>query len=366
MKHVLTGSIQGVLLTALVVLAGCASLGPVKMTSDRTKYNTSITESWKQQILLNIVKIRYVEPLFFVDVGDIVAAHSLETGANVGFSRSMFDLSASSDSSNLDLGVSGKYTDRPTITYRPLTGNAFRKGVISPIPVRNMLYGLNAGISANFLFTLSVRAINGLRNEAHLPGTHLSAQSSFQRVVQIISRLQMLDAVHVVSRRLRDGERPRLMLALGGRWPTEETRALVRELQELLGLDPALNEYVLTAGYSAARENNVIALQTFSLMQMLAAVSARVQIPEHDLAEQRAIPGVLDPDGTGILGTIMVKSSPTRPDRAFASIRYRDNWFWIDDCDLRTKRVFSFIMLAFTMLEDDNPSSPLQLTIPTQ
>jgi hypothetical protein len=61
-----------------------------------------------------------------------------------------------------------------------------------------------------------------------------------------------------------------------------------------------------------------------------------------------------------------VKSSPNRPDRAFASIRYRDNWFWIDDCDLRTKRVFSFIMLAFTMLEDEQSASPLQLTIPAQ
>ncbi|MGM0610730.1 MAG: hypothetical protein ACQES5_06560 [Thermodesulfobacteriota bacterium] len=366
MKHTLAGLSRRVLLVALLFLAGCASIGPGKMTSDRTKYNTSITESWKQQILLNIVKIRYVEPLFFVDVGDIVAAHSLETGANVGFSRSMFDLSASSDSSNLDLGVSGKYTDRPTITYRPLTGNAFRKGVISPIPVRNMLYGLNSGISANFLFTLSVRAINGLRNEAHLPGTHLPAQSSFQRVVQIISRLQMLDAVHVVSRKLQAGERPRLMLALGGMRPTEETSVLVRELQALLGLDPALDEYVLTAGYQAARENNVIAVQTFSLMQMLAAVSARVQIPEHDLAESRAIPGVLDHVGAGSLDSITVKSSPTRPDQAFASVRYRSHWFWIDDCDLETKRVFSFIMLAFTLLEDDKPLSPLQLTIPAQ
>jgi len=366
MKHVLAGLSRGILLIVLVFLAGCASIGPAKMASDRTKYNTSITESWKQQILLNIVKIRYVEPLFFVDVGDIVAAHSLETGANVGFSRSMFDLSASSDSSNLDFGVSGKYTDRPTITYRPLTGNAFRRGVISPIPVRNMLCGLNSGISARFLFTLSVRAINGLRNEAHIPGAHLPAESSFQRVVQIISRLQMLDAVHVVSRKLQPGENTHsLMLVLGGRRPTEEINVQVRELQELLGLDTALNEYVLSSGYPA-REDNMIAVQTFSLMQMLAAVSARVQIPEQDLAEKRAIPGALNHAGAGSLDNVTVKSSAIPPDQAFASIRYRGHWFWIDDCDLETKRVFSFIMLAFTLLEDDQASSPLQLTIPAQ
>ncbi|MCJ8499742.1 hypothetical protein [Desulfatitalea alkaliphila] len=335
------------------------------MTADRTGYNASITESWKQQLLLNIVKIRYVEPLFFVDVGDIVAAYSLETGANVGFSGSMFGLSGTGDTSRLELGISGKYTDRPTITYRPLTGTAFRKGVVSPIPVRNILLGLNSGISAEFLFEMSVRGINGLRNEAHLPGAHLPVQSAFQRVVQIISRLQMLDAVRVTSRSLQSDEPPILVLALGGWHSSYETNALVRELQDLLGLDPALNEYVLTAGHPV-RKDNVIALQTFSLMQMLAAVAARIQIPEPDLVKGRAIPGASQHPETAGMGAVAVKSSSTRPDQAFVSVRYRDHWFWVDDSDLGTKRVFSFIMLAFTMLEDVRAPSVLQLTIPAQ
>ncbi|NCC25957.1 MAG: hypothetical protein EOM25_12320 [Deltaproteobacteria bacterium] len=365
MKHVRPRPCLALLLVLLGSLSGCASIGPGKMTSDRTRYNASITESWKEQILLNIVKIRYVEPLFFVDVGDIVAAHSLETGANVGFSRSMFDLSAVGDSSKLDLGVSGKYTDRPTITYRPLTGTAFRKGVISPLPVRNMLLGLNSGISASFLFNLSVRSINGLRNEAHLPGTHLPVQSSFQRVVQIISRLQVLDAVHVTSRVLHPGEKPSLMLTLGGRHPTEEALALIRELQGLLDLDPSLDEYALAAGFPA-REDNVIVLQTYSLMQILAAVAARVHIPEEDMVQGRAIPGAPQQAGSAVLDRIAVQSSTSRPEQTFASVRYRDHWFWIEDSDLQTKRVFSFIMLAFTLLEDNKPSSSLQLTIPAQ
>lgn len=47
----------------LAALSGCASIGPGKIVSERTRYNASITESWKQQILLNIVKIRYVEQI---------------------------------------------------------------------------------------------------------------------------------------------------------------------------------------------------------------------------------------------------------------------------------------------------------------
>lgn len=349
----------------LMALSGCASIGPGKMISERTAYNASITESWKQQILLNIVKIRYVEPLFFVDVGDIVAAHSMETGANVGFSRSMFDLSGTGDSSKLDLGVSGRYTDRPTITYRPLTGTAFRQGVISPIPVRNLLLGLDSGISAKFLFTLSVRRINGLRNEAHLPGTHVQGDSSFQRMVEILSGLQILDAVHITSRAPGPDQESCLFLTLGGRRSSAEASGLIRELQDLLDLDPGRNEYAVMSG-SLRQGRDVITLQTYSLMQILAAVAARVQVPQNDLDAGRAIPGALVSADKAILDIIAVQSSTDRPVDAFAAVQYRSHWFWIDDHSLETKRVFSFIMLAFTLLEDDRDHRSPQLTIPTQ
>lgn len=365
MNRFLARSIAALVASVLVALSGCASIGPGKITSDRTGYNASITQSWKQQILLNVVKIRYVEPLFFVDVGDIVAAYSLETGGNVGFSRSMFDLSGSGDSSKLDLGVSGKYTDRPTITYRPLTGAAFRKGVISPIPVRNVLLGLNSGISTEFLFTLSVRGINGLRNEAHLPGTHVPGDSSFQRVVESLSRLQILDAVHVTSHEPDPIREPCLSLVLGGRRPTAEASGLIRELQDLLDLDPKRDTYAVTSG-SLHRGRDVVTLQTYSLMQILAAVAARVRIPQGDLDAGRAIPGVPFSADKAMLDRISVRSSLKRPAEAFAAVRYRGHWFWIDDSDLETKRVFSFIMLAFTLLEDDRALNPPQLTIPAQ
>ena len=62
------------LLICALLTGGCASIGPGSVNRDRHDYSTALSESWKRQILLNLVKLRYVEPLCFMDVGQIVAA----------------------------------------------------------------------------------------------------------------------------------------------------------------------------------------------------------------------------------------------------------------------------------------------------
>lgn len=55
--------------------------------------------------------------------------------------------------------------------------------------------------------------------------------------------------------------------------------------------------------------------------------------------------------GVKVPPLIRIQSSPSRPVDAFVAVPYRDHWFWIDDQDLRSKSLFSFLMFLFTLLE---------------
>jgi hypothetical protein len=45
-------------------------------------------------------------------------------------------------------------------------------------------------------------------------------------------------------------------------------------------------------------------------------------------------------------------------------IRYRDYWFWIDDRDLPSKGVYSFLMFLFTLTESGGGQVSPVLTVP--
>src|SRR3974377_1496608 len=109
-----------VVIALLLATTGCHSIGPGAVPRARSDYSESISESWKRQTLLNIVKLRYLDPPIFVDVGQIVAGYSLETSGTVAGQLSS---AGAMQGNSLTVGGAARFTDRPTITYTPLTGD---------------------------------------------------------------------------------------------------------------------------------------------------------------------------------------------------------------------------------------------------
>src|SRR5512135_134147 len=134
-------TIVSVALAALAAGAGCAHLGPQSVAVDRFDYSTAIADSWKQQTLLNIVKLRYMDLPVFVDVASIVSGYSMQTGVSVNGTLSS---ERAVQGNFASIGGQAIYTDRPTITYVPMTGEKFLRGLITPIDPKNVFFLLQS------------------------------------------------------------------------------------------------------------------------------------------------------------------------------------------------------------------------------
>ena len=77
--------------TALV--AACTSIGPGTVPHDRIDYATSIGNSWKEQTLLNIVKLRYSDMPIFLEVAQVIAGYQLQSSFGASFTAGNFNAS---------------------------------------------------------------------------------------------------------------------------------------------------------------------------------------------------------------------------------------------------------------------------------
>jgi hypothetical protein len=350
------------LVGVLLATGGCRSIGPATVARDRFDYSASIGESWKRQTLLNIVKLRYLDPPIFVDVGQIVAGYTLQTGVNVG---GQIASEKAVQGNSLTLGGAAVYTDRPTVTYTPLTGNKFIKSLMTPLPPESVFYMIQSGWPADGVLFSAVSSINGLKNQASTIQGTAPPEPDFLRALALIRKIQL--AGGVALRVQQDAQKQQTtILALRRPDIAPETMEESVELRRLLRLSPDASEFKLVFGATAADDKEV-AVVTRSIIQLMATMAANVEVPAKDLAEHRAAPGVESmPAGQESLRLIQIHSSKSSPPNAFVAVNYRGQWFWIDDCDLKSKRTFSFMMLLFTLAETGEKEPLPLITIPAQ
>jgi hypothetical protein len=344
--------------------AGCGAsrLGSRAIPIDRYGLNEAVNRSWNEQLLLNLVRLRYQDTPLFLDVGNIVTQYAF-TG-NVG-------LSGTIPGDQVSIGPGMSYSARPTITYTPLTGEAFAERLLTPISPLMLLMLSQSGWSLELLLLTCVQEVNNIRNApnaaADTTPTLMPRYRRFQHLSGIIRQLQLAGEIEL---RLVQEENVQVMYMIirEPEEPDAVVSGLVQELRQVLGVAPDI-DLIRVVGAAMKTSPDQVALTSRSLLGVLKFLSHSVNPPDLHV-EQGRIPLTRTPDGgvfdwrevTG--GLLRVYSARTRPDLAFVAVPYRGYWFYIPDADINSKTTFGLLTYLFSLQSaGTDPIYPI-LTLP--
>lgn len=392
-------AVHTTVLVAAVVLAGCNSVGPRTIKGARFNYNEAIADSWDQQLLLNLVRLRYRDTPFFLEVNSVSTQYSMTYTAGVSPDLLVVDGSTRAAAAGADLalgmapqalnvgrGATGSlskqknrsrqkgvdvdtsiaYYERPTVLYTPLQGQKFVKQMLSPIPLEAVMMMSESGWSIERVFRLCLQEMNGLDNAATASGpTPATAPryADFMGAAKLMRCMQLEGTIAFATE--LENETPRIVLDLP---PVEDSGEEAKELRALLRLDPELNDFAVTQSRYLERPDS-ISVRTRSLLGVMYLLSQGVEPPDHH-CEQGRVTVTAHGDGTPfnweeVTGDLLrVRSQNSRPNDAYTKVHYRGTWFYIDDADLDSKSTFGLLSYLFYLQAGDIQSITPALTLP--
>jgi hypothetical protein len=346
------------------LVTACTSIGPGTVSHDRIDYASAIGNSWKEQTLLNIVKLRYADMPIFLEVAQVIAGYQLQSALSGSFTLGNFTaslidrLTASGGAT-----AASTYTDRPTVIYSPLTGVDFLKRLMTPIPPSSVLFMLQSGYSADRIMPIMLDSINGLNNESNR--LRRPADPKFTRLVELMREGQLAGAIQFRIERPKDSAESSVLIFGPSKDPQLASRG--RELKSILGIKPDLRELKVNYGGYSGRDDE-IDMMTRSMLQIMLEFSAIVRVPESDVVQGKATPGLVDAQAAGALSgpplRVLVTDAP--PQDAYVAMQYDRRWFWIADTDIQSKNTFAIIMLLFSIADTGVKGSAPVVTIPAQ
>jgi hypothetical protein len=285
---------------------------------------------------------------FFVDVPQITSGYTLQGTAttNGGVFPPISNLASFAQQLGLTLNLQAAYQDRPTISYQPQTGSQFIRNLTTPINPGSVLFLVQSGYPADFVFGLTVDSINGVRNRSASGGQLRPADPGFARALQSIRKAQLSGHVGIRVQRDKD-QKDVVALFIHDKDIDPELAAEMAEVRKLFRLSPDQSDFRVTFGAAAANPNE-IAILSRSVIRVLQELSTYVDVPAEHLAAGIAPP--LDAVA-GDAPPFQVLSGPKKPCDPFVAVCYEGRWFWIEKSDTRSKRTLASLLILLALAD---------------
>jgi hypothetical protein len=336
----------------------CSSLGPQALKSTRTDYNLALRQTEDEQLLLNIVRLRYRDRMYFLEPSSVNTQFTF--AASVEPSFTWLANGGRTDSARNRLAVE----ERPTITYRPLRGKEFVERILAPIPLETLILLGNSGWPISRVMRTTVEQINGIENGYRSFRGQDNANKDYRKFIQITEWLRELEQEKLLfGAREADTEEPVLLLAEGAKqhpaWSALQKEFAFAEDTHSIPLRSNINE----------KQSNAFNLMPRSFDNIMFFLSQSVQVPEQHI-ELNLVPTRNDASGTLFdersvsKGLFRVYSSVEEPETATVKVFYREHWFYIKDSDFAAKSTFSMLNQIFALQSGGSNGSAPILTIP--
>jgi hypothetical protein len=341
-------------LLALLALAGCASVSPQHINTDRMDYGQVVADSWKRQTLLNVVRLRYSDAPVFLDVSSIINSYSVGGKGNVGFTQQ-----TRPDPNIFEIGAEGNWSNTPTVTYQPLMGDRFAKSLLQPVPPSAVFQLMQGGWPADLVLPTVVSSINGLRNS----NAGVVAAPDFNQLVAALSRIQRAGGLSIRIEARKDGSAAMMVIRRGdsGTELTEDGRLV----QKLLGLEEGVSEFEIAYGL-IPKNRSEVAILSRSMLEIMLQLGFGVDLPASHVKEGRALPGRWQEGDEKAKPLVHIHSGAAAPADAYAAVPYKGYWYWIDDTDIASKRTFTFLMILFSLAETGQTTAAPVVTVPSR
>lgn len=355
-----------------LLLTGCASIGPKQISLDRNRYNDVIQETNLQQLLKNIVHLRYLEPVAFTKVTNVTSSYNLnpQVSTNGTFSYTSSFPTARTRFYSINPSTSLSYSDTPTISYVPVENADFITSLMQPISLNELAVLYTGGVGGTeFLRKLTYQSINDIDNASDASNTYAIKAPRFEKFYHMLALFRKLEHVNGYSV---------LPIQLKGKyttlirfWEPYDQSPEAKEIKAMLHVSPNAKFIYYTEDFAQIHTKDTVLIRTRSVVGIMSFLAHGVQVPIKEELKGY-FPVARYPDGRVFDWSILLDSlfhvyySDLKPDNAFVSIKLHGHWFYILRNDLQSKASFLLVNRLITLAagQQNLASQGPALTIP--
>ena len=273
-----------------------AGLVTVTRSTDGDEFNWD--ETLSEQMLLNMVRLKYREKASFLEISSITVSPRIQTSA-------AFDteIDIGPGGNIIKPGIGVEYSQSPTISYTPLRGEDFLKSVLSSISLEAILVMTQSGWSIERVFGITMERMNDLYNAPSASGPTPSQEpkryENFARALELFRQFQREGLMEIGSKLemdkkkgADDNSRELVILFV----PDERFESEGKELQSLLGISADDHKVFISTNF-LDKSPHTLNVRVRSMMSVLFYLSQNIKVPdEHKEAGLVTVTRTVDGD----------------------------------------------------------------------